>query len=355
MNSWGILVYYLHNVERSDSERFRSIAGVRNVQSCRSLDHLITMPLSKKDIIVMDLAAGIPFSIQKAAKKNLSFIVFYDAEEFTNIHPFLIYGNAVYIPRKSEHDDVCKAMETSAAISEKMDSLEEKLIGNSLIMAKTRRKIKKVIEAGCTVHLAGETGTGKNIAANEIHRKSGNKSEFIYESCGSLESELAESSIFGHSKGAYSGAIEERKGLLGQADGTTFFLDEIEDISLRMQSKLLHVLETGEYRQLGKDKILKSDFRLITASNIDLDKLVEEKKMRRDFYYRLSSTMIRMPSLAEHKEDIPDLIAHFEASIGIHPNDRITDYSSFMEYDYPGNVRELFIRVERYHLNINDD
>ena len=126
-------------------------------------------------------------------------------------------------------------------------------------------------------------------------------------------------------------------------------------MSLGMQSKLLHVLETGEYRQLGKDKMLKSAFRLITASNIDLKELVRENKLRKDFYYRLSPVMIRMPSLAEHKEDIPELISHFEASIGIHPNNRILDYTSFMDYDYPGNVRELFSMIMLHHLGIDEE
>ena len=348
-------MFYLHSIERSDAERIRNIAGARMTQSCRSLDHLASMALSRKDTVVMDLAAGLPYDVQQATGKEISFIVFYDKEEFANIQPFLIYGNAVYIPRGSDSDDISKAIEAASDISVRIDSLEKTIIGSSGIMKKTRKRIKKAIDAGCTVHLSGETGTGKNIAAKEIHRRSGSKSEFIYESCGLLSSDLAESSFFGHSKGAYSGATEERDGLLAKADGNTFFLDEIEDMSLSMQSKLLHVLETGEYRQLGKDRVLKSAFRLITASNIDLDELLEEKKLRRDFYYRLSPVMIRMPSLSEHKEDIPELISHFEASIGVHPNDRILDYSSFMEYDYPGNVRELFSKIMLHHLRIDED
>lgn len=348
-------MYYLHGVERSDIERFKSIAGARCVQMCRSFDYLISQPLSRKDTVVMDLAEGIPYDIQHETGKELSFIVFYDENKFSNINPFLIYGNAVYIPRNSPAEDISKAIEAAADISRKIDSLEKCIIGSSGIMEKTRSRIRKAIDAGCTVHLSGETGTGKNIAAREIHRRSEGSSEFIYESCGMLSSELAESSFFGHSKGAYSGATEERDGLLAKADGNTFFLDEIEDMSLVMQSKLLHVLETGEYRQLGRDRVLKSVFRLITASNIELSELVKEKKLRKDFYYRLSPVMIRMPSLLEHKEDIPELIAHFEASIGVHPNDRIREYSAFMEYDYPGNVRELFSKIMLHHLRIDEE
>ena len=348
-------MYYLHSIERTDAECIKSLINSREIQTCRSSDHLISLPITKKDTIIMDLAAGLPYEIQKEKGKALCFIVFYDANEFLNINPFLIYGNAVYIPRGSSKEDITNAMNLASVITERIDSLEESIIGSSGIMEKTRGRIRRAIDAGCTVHLSGETGTGKNIAAKEIHKRSGSRSEFIYESCGLLSSELAESSFFGHSKGAYSGATEEREGLLGRADGNTFFLDEIEDMSLGMQSKLLHVLETGEYRQLGKDKMLKSAFRLITASNIDLKELLRENKLRKDFYYRLSPVMIRMPSLAEHKEDIPELISHFEASIGIHPNDRILDYTSFMDYDYPGNVRELFSMIMLHHLGIDEE
>ena len=350
MGKGGIFLrYILFSLGSTLSKRVYPFLCDKETVNCPSLQRLQSN-VQQEDIILLRSEDANKKSVRKIIEKERSLVFFPDHEE-----PSGNNDHSIYLREYFSEYEIRKAIDRLSTSDYISSLLRNSLAGSSDIMEKTRRQIRKAIDSSIPVHIVGETGTGKTLAAKLIHSLSSNDKQIVMENCGCLATSIADSELFGHSKGAYSGAIEERKGLLGQADGTTFFLDEIEDISLRMQSKLLHVLETGEYRQLGKDKILKSDFRLITASNIDLDKLVEEKKMRRDFYYRLSSTMIRMPSLAEHKEDIPDLIAHFEASIGIHPNDRITDYSSFMEYDYPGNVRELFIRVERYHLNINDD
>ena len=349
-------MFYLHCLSRSDAERIKSLAENQKITACPTLERLKTASPSKNDIIFSDLSYDHPYGIQKKLNRSLCFVMFYDRSVFRNIPPHLIFCNAVFIPEGSDTEEIEKAIKEAETVSSRIDTLRSVLVGSSSVMEKTRTKIEKAISSGCMmVHLSGDTGTGKNIAAGEIHRRSGSKTGYIYESCGMLSSELAESAFFGHSKGAFSGATEEREGLLAEADGTTFFLDEIEDMSLGMQSKLLHVLETGEYRQLGKDKMLKSAFRLITASNIDLKELLRENKLRKDFYYRLSPVMIRMPSLAEHKEDIPELISHFEASIGIHPNNRILDYTSFMDYDYPGNVRELFSMIMLHHLGIDEE
>ena len=349
-------MFYLHCLSRSDAERIKSLAENQKITACPTLERLKTASPSKNDIIFSDLSYDHPYGIQKKLNRSLCVVMFYDRSVFRNIPPHLIFCNAVFIPEGSDTDEIEKAIKEAEKVSSGIDTLRSVLVGSSSVMEKTRTKIEKAISSGCMmVHLSGDTGTGKNIAAGEIHRRSGSKTGYIYESCGMLSSELAESAFFGHSKGAFSGATEEREGLLAEADGTTFFLDEIEDMSLGMQSKLLHVLETGEYRQLGRDKMKKTNFRLITASNVDLRELIEKKLLRKDFFYRLSSFSIRMPSLSEHMEDIPEIISHYEAVLGIHPDKRITDYLPFMDHNYPGNVRELQTMVKLHHLNLDEE
>ncbi len=336
--------YILFSLGRTLSERISAAAG-GNCVECPTLQRLATLRCRKDDIIIAHAAALTQRDVFRTVHGHRSMIVFSQADEIKEHEPPYVSGYTVFLGYDFTEDDLRNAMKKASGVSKVFGTVGERLVGSSVIMAETRRRIEKAAASRMPVHITGETGTGKTLAAEEIHRYSSVK-EMIRESCGILSSGIAESEIFGHRKGAFSGASSDREGLIAEADGSTLFLDEVQDLSLEMQSKLLRVIETGEYRPLGSDKVRHSSFRLITASSVGLKTLVEEKRMRRDFYYRIGFMNIRMPSLSEHMEDIPELIGRFEEENGYEK--RISDFSPFM-HDYPGNVRELYREVMVYH------
>lgn len=248
-------------------------------------------------------------------------------------------NGVVYLGAPFTKEDLSIAVAETDSCFSVAAAIRKQLAGSSAIMEKTRQLVEKAIYSNLPVHLIGETGTGKTAAAGLIHRFSGSRKEIVSESCGCLSSGIADSELFGHSKGAFSGAAEDRTGLLEAADGSTLFLDELQDLTLELQSKLMRVLDTGEYRKLGSNIMRHTSFRLITASNEPLEELMRTKRIRKDFFYRISSIVIRMPSLSEHMEDIPEIIA---TRAGY---DAFCDYTPFM-HDFPGNVRQLFSECE---------
>jgi transcriptional regulator with PAS, ATPase and Fis domain len=206
------------------------------------------------------------------------------------------------------------------------------------------------------VLIQGESGTGKELIANAIHRSSPrNDQRFISENCAALSETLLESELFGHTRGAFTGAVTERKGLFELAHGGTLFLDEVGDMSLSMQKKLLRVLEEGEIRRVGGKDTIRVDVRIISASNQDLQSLVKAEKFREDLFYRLNGIRIELPPLRERKEDIPILIQHFLEQIAQESRQPLKSISPealrlLLSYDWPGNVRELRHFLERTML-----
>jgi transcriptional regulator with PAS, ATPase and Fis domain len=190
------------------------------------------------------------------------------------------------------------------------------------------------------VVLQGETGTGKEVVAHAIHNLEC-RGAFVVVDCSALVSPLMEADLFGYEKGAFTGAWTQKLGLLDKANGGTAFFDEIGELPLDMQVKLLRVLQEKEFRPVGGLSLRTSDFRIIAASNRDLKKEVEEKRFRQDLYYRLNVMRLRLPPLREHKEDIPTLILHFLQRHG--SGQRMPDelMERLCEYEWPGNVREL--------------
>jgi transcriptional regulator with PAS, ATPase and Fis domain len=188
--------------------------------------------------------------------------------------------------------------------------------------------------------LLGETGTGKELVAREIHTRS-KEGPFVIIDCSSMVGPLMESELFGHVKGAFTGAANAKQGLIEAADGGTAFFDEIGELPLDLQSKLLRVLQEKEFRPLGSLGTRRSDFRIIAATNRDLAKEVEKGTFRRDLYFRLNVINIRLAPLRERKEEIPDLINDFLSRAG--GNHRLTAEAmeALLSYDWPGNVREL--------------
>ena len=227
------------------------------------------------------------------------------------------------------------------------------IIGESPAMRKVMELIRQVAQTSSTVMIRGESGTGKELVARTIHANSARKYFAIVPiNCGALPDSLLESELFGHEKGAFTGAQFRRKGRLEMADGGTLFLDEIGSISSKMQVDLLRVFENNEFMRLGGSKPVKVDFRVICATNEDLEKQVAEGRFRQDLYYRINVFNIPLPPLRERREDIAPLAFHFLKKLTLQTDKRITDISpaaveKLVAYDWPGNVRELANAIER--------
>ena len=241
------------------------------------------------------------------------------------------------------------------ALKEKFVSLEniDDLIGNSEAMLKVLKEVETVAQSNSSVIITGESGTGKELIARAIHSNSQRKYfPLVSVHCGALTESLLESELFGHEKGAFTGAMFNRKGRFEMADGGTIFLDEIATISAKMQVELLRVLESKNFVRVGGNKEITSDFRVICATNRDLKKMVEKGTFREDLYYRLNVVNITIPPLRERMEDIPMLVDYFIKKFCTSMSrDIITIDSAVLkrleEFEFPGNVRELENMIER--------
>ncbi len=227
------------------------------------------------------------------------------------------------------------------------------LIGASPAMEQVYRVTRRVARSSASVLLLGETGTGKELIATAIHRLSDRGGgPLVKVNCGALAENLLESELFGHVRGAYTGAVNNRAGRFEAAHGGTIFLDEINSTSMHLQVKLLRVLQQKEFERVGDTDTVRVDTRVIAASNRDLMDEVEAERFREDLYWRLNVVPITIPPLRDRREDIPELVAHF---LGVYSevNDRYVVHiqreamAAMQEYDWPGNVRELQNYVER--------
>jgi two-component system response regulator PilR (NtrC family) len=226
------------------------------------------------------------------------------------------------------------------------------IIGKSLRMRELFSMIQKVAGSLSSVLIMGESGTGKELAARAIHTSSARRSKpFVAVNCGAIPETLIESELFGHKKGAFTGAVSDRPGLFEQADGGTLFLDEIGELPLLLQTKLLRVLQEREFRRVGDSVIRKTDVRVLTASNRDLQEQVAAGSFREDLFYRINVVQIIMPPLRDRIEDIPLLVEHFFQKYCDqgHSGETITPAALklLMNYPFPGNIRELENVVER--------
>ena len=231
------------------------------------------------------------------------------------------------------------------------------LIGQSPAMERVYTLVEKVLDADTSVMLTGETGTGKELLARCIHFNGSRKDDpFVAQNCGALPENLLESELFGHKRGAFTGAVENRPGLFEAADGGTVFLDEIGDTTPALQVRLLRVLQEGEIRRVGESADRKVDVRVIAATNRDLLSDVSSGRFREDLYYRLNVFPIHTPSLSERPEDIPLLAAHFLAEYAPDREVRISAKAMdhLCRYDWPGNVRELENEIQRGLLLASD-
>jgi transcriptional regulator with GAF, ATPase, and Fis domain len=237
----------------------------------------------------------------------------------------------------------------------------EHIIGDSDVLKYTLLRAEQVAATDTTVLILGETGTGKELIARAIHGASERKERpLIKVNCAALSANLIESELFGHERGAFSGAVEKRVGRFELANGATLFLDEIGELPLELQSKLLRVLQDGEFERLGSSQTLRADVRVIAATNRNLEEDVRNKVFRLDLWYRLSVFMISVPPLRERSEDIDQLVNYminnFAKKLGKQIKSIPTDILlKLQKYPWPGNVRELENVIERGVINSPGD
>ncbi len=226
------------------------------------------------------------------------------------------------------------------------------IVGSSKKILGVLQQIEQVTQTEATVLIEGESGVGKELVARAIHRHSKRTDgPFIVLNCGALQESILENELFGHEKGAFTGASTEKRGLVEVSDGGTLFVDEVAEMTLTCQTRFLRILETGEYRRLGSTKDRKVDLRIVAATNKRLTEVVQSGRFREDLFYRLNVFRIVVPPLRERKEDIPILAGHFlvHSDVGRTPPPELTPQAleALMDYSWPGNVRELANVIER--------
>ncbi|TAF10837.1 MAG: sigma-54-dependent Fis family transcriptional regulator [Flavobacteriia bacterium] len=238
-------------------------------------------------------------------------------------------------------------------ILKKKVSKNYEMIGNSEAINHIKTMIDKVAPTDARVLITGPNGTGKELVAHQLHERSERCNAPIIEvNCAAIPSELIESELFGHVKGAFTSAVKDRAGKFEAADGGTIFLDEIGDMSLSAQAKVLRALQENLIQRVGADKDIKVNVRVVAATNKDLKKEIQEGRFREDLYHRLAVILIKVPALNDRREDIPELIAHFASKIASEQGNTQKSFSKtaiklLQEYDWTGNIRELRNVVER--------
>ncbi len=278
-----------------------------------------------------------------------------------------------YIPKPFTPDEVAivvkKAIEKKSLMLENIylrQELQEKygfhnIVGKSKKMQEIYRVIAKVAVTDSTVLITGQSGTGKELIARAIHFNSPRREkQFVPVDCAVLSENLLESELFGHVRGSFTGAVTTKPGLFEVADGGTVFLDEVGNISLSIQAKLLRVLQEREFTSVGGTKAKKVDIRLIAATNKDLEKMIKEEAFREDLYYRLNIVPIYLPTLKERQEDIPLLAVHFLKKYAEEMGKMVKGFTpeameKLIRYPWPGNIRELENVIERTMVMIEDE
>jgi DNA-binding NtrC family response regulator len=267
-------------------------------------------------------------------------------------------GAVEFLTKPVNREDLLRAIQQAIArddIARQPNGTEnfKEIVGTSAALTAALKQVEVVAPTESTVLILGETGTGKELIARAIHTASSrSRRPFVKLNCAAIPTGLLESELFGHEKGAFTGAIAQRIGRFELADGGTIFLDEVGDIPLELQTKLLRVLQEREFERLGSTRTLRTDARLIAATNRELQKMVEQRKFREDLFYRLNVFPISVPALRERSEDIPLLVNHFAQRFARRMNRTIETIpvetmAALTRYAWPGNIRELQNLIER--------
>ena len=261
------------------------------------------------------------------------------------LRPFDIEVLELAIQRVFDKADVARQ---NAFLKQELDRGWDAFVGTSAPMREVYELIRQVAPSKAAVLITGETGTGKELAARAVHDASPRRDKlFVPINCAALPAEILESELFGYEKGAFTGALKERVGKFEYADGGTIFLDELTEMPLALQSKLLRVLQENTVERLGGNRVTKLDLRVIVATNRDPLDAVRQKKLREDLYYRINVFGIELPPLRRRREDIPRLVEHFIAKHGHPVPVNAAALALLQQHDWPGNVRELENMVER--------
>ena len=298
---------------------------------------------SELEVIVMTAFGGSSTAIKAMEQGAYDYVT----------KPFDVDDLTATLRRVFEHADM--ASEVSALRLElgKSAAQRERIVGSSRPMLEVYKLIGKVASADATVLITGESGTGKELVAEALHRASRrNPHPLVKVSCAALPESLLETELFGHEKGSFTGAMTMRKGRFETANKGTIFLDEIGEMTLGTQTKLLRILQEREFERIGSNTPIKIDIRVVTATNRNLIAEVEKGKFREDLYYRLNVVHIHMPPLRDRKDDIPALIEHFLVKYRYEPGAIPTSISEdalvrLVDHEWPGNVRELENAIER--------
>ena len=317
--------------------------GIDGIETLRRIK-----ALNIDTIVIMISAHGtVDIAVKAMELGALDFI-----EKPLSAEPFLVRLNQAMEKKKLQNENLMLKKE----IDERFQ-----IIGESPVMRDLSAKIMHVAPTNSRVLILGENGTGKELVARAIHKNSRRSDKpFIQVNCAAIPDELIESELFGHEKGAFTGAITRTQGKFEQANGATLFLDEIGDMSMRTQSKVLKAIEEQEFTRIGGRDPIKVDVRIITATNKDLKKEVEQNKFREDLFYRLNVIPIYVPSLRERIEDIPLLVSYFLTKFSIENGGREKRISQsaiklLQSYRWPGNVRELKNLLERLVIMVPSD
>jgi len=346
-------------------EGFDVIAAASGEEALSILDSTEEVDLMVLDVMLPGISGIDTLRAVRISNPTLPVIVITAFSSIDGAIEAMKHGAFHYIPKPFKNEEVVltvnKALEQRRLSTENerlKTELSEKfsyanIIGKSESMRKIFDLIKQAAPSRSNILVIGESGTGKELVAKAIHHASPRaRNAFVTVNSGSLPPELLESSLFGHMKGAFTGAIATKRGLFEVADGGSIFLDEIGNINLETQAKLLRVIQEKEFMRLGSVETVKVDVRIIAATNADLQKLMADQRFREDLFYRLNVITINLPPLRRRREDIPLLVQHFLQKYSEENKRRVKEVTAdamrlIMEHTWPGNVRELENTIER--------
>ncbi len=324
-------------------QRMPEMSGLDLLKSCRAVDPEVA-------VVIMTAYGSIETAVSAMQEGATDYLT-----KPLNLEELLLRVERI----KRSHQLVRENTELKAALQERHRI--EGIIGESGQMQEVLDLVRRVAPSDATVLLRGESGTGKELIAKAIHYASARRNgSLVKVNCAALPETLLESELFGHEKGAFTGAFAMRKGRFEIADKGTLFLDEIGDLPAHLQAKLLRVLQEKEFERVGSNRAITSDVRIITATHRDLEQLMRDGSFREDLYYRLNVVTIILPPVRDRRQDLPALIDHFLRKFAEKNGKTIQGFSreardALLRYDYPGNVRELENLVERAIVLTRDD